>query len=233
MTRLVFPEDFVWGVATSAQQIEGGRHDAGRSDSIWDRFADIDGNIEDGSRPDITCDHYHLWPRDIELMRTLGVGAYRFSLSWSRVMPDGRGAANDAGLDFYDRLVDGLLQADIRPFITLNHWDMPQTLMDAGGWPDRDTCAAFVDYADAATRRLGDRVRHWVTHNEPWCIAALGHEHGCHAPGLKDPRLALRVAHHLLLSHGRALDVIRRNAPDAAAGIVLNISPGHPAEEIF
>ncbi len=226
-----FPEGFVWGTATSAQQIEGARHEGGRGESVWDRYASIPGNIEDGSNADQACNHYYCWREDIELMRWLGVGAYRFSLAWPRILPTGRGAPNAAGLDFYDRLVDGLLEAGIAPFVTLNHWDMPEALMDEGGWAGRPSVEAFVHYASIATARLGDRVRHWTTHNEPWCIATLGYEQGCHAPGRRDPAEALRAAHHLMLSHGLAVPEIRRNAAGAEVGIVLNLSPGAPAAD--
>ena len=159
MAHHSFPDGFIWGAATSAQQIEGGRHEDGRGESIWDRFASIPGKIEDGSNPDIACDHYHRWREDIGLMKWLGLGAYRFSIAWPRVMPAGRGAVNSAGLDFYDALVDGLLEAGIQPFPTLYHWDLPQVLQDQGGWDNRDTAEAFVEYSMAVTRRLGDRVR--------------------------------------------------------------------------
>jgi beta-glucosidase len=231
MASLSFPEGFLWGAATSSQQIEGARHADGRRDSIWDRFAERPGAIEDGSTPDIACDHYHRWREDLALMRWLGLGAYRFSIAWPRVLPAGTGAVNPAGLDFYDALVDGLLEAGIEPFPTLYHWDLPQGLQDRGGWSERDICAAFVDYADVVTRRLGDRVRRWVTHNEPWCIATLGHEEGHHAPGHRDPAEALRVAHHLLLSHGQATAAIRDNVPGAEVGIVLIHSPAHAASQ--
>lgn len=229
MSQLRFPPDFLWGVATSAQQIEGGASEGGRGASIWDHFAATAGAIGDGSRPDRTCDSYRLWRDDIDLMRWLGVGAYRFSTSWSRLMPAGTGRPNAQGLDHYDRLVDALLAAGIVPFITLNHWDLPQALQERGGWANRDTARAFVDYAATVVSRLGDRVVHWVTHNEPWCIAHLGHHEGCHAPGHRDPQEALRVGHHLLLSHGWAVPEIRRLAPSAQVGIVLIFSPAHPA----
>ena len=224
-----FPDGFLWGVATSAQQIEGGIHDGGRGESIWDRFARAPGRIEDGSDAAVACDHFHLWREDIERMRWLGVGAYRFSVAWPRVQPKGRGPANAAGLDFYDALVDGLLEAGIRPFVTLYHWDLPQALQERGGWAARDTVSAFADYAALVSRRLGDRVRDWTTHNEPWCIATLGHEQGHHAPGRRDPAESLRVAHHVLLSHGRAAEAVRRNAAGAQVGIVLNLTPVVPA----
>jgi beta-glucosidase len=224
-----FPNGFLWGVATSALQIEGGQDEGGRGESVWDHYASKHGTIADGANASVACDHYHRWREDIELMKCLGVGAYRFSVAWPRVLPEGGGVPNRAGLDFYDRLVDGLLDAGIRPFVTLNHWDMPQALMSEGGWASRSTVAAFVHYADAVTARLGDRVRSWATHNEPWCIATLGYEQGSHAPGLKSPPDGLRAAHHLLLSHGRALDVIRGNSPGSEVGIVLNLCPAHPA----
>ncbi len=226
-----FPKGFLWGVATSAAQIEGGVHEGARGESIWDRFAATPGKITDGSDPGVACDHFHLWRDDIRRMQWLGIGAYRFSIAWPRILPTGRGRASDAGLDFYDALVDGLLAAGIRPFVTLNHWDLPQALQDLGGWGSRKTADAFVHYTDAVSRRLGDRVRHWVTHNEPWCIATLGHEEGHHAPGHLDPAEGLRAAHHLLLSHGLAAQALRRNAAGAEVGIVLNLTPARPATE--
>ncbi len=231
MTRRRFPEGFLWGAATSAPQIEGSPDAGGRGESIWDRFAATPGRIEDGSDARVACDHYNRWRADIGLMRWLGIGAYRFSIAWPRVLPNGDGAVNERGLDFYDQLVDGLLEAGIDPFVTLYHWDLPQALEDRGGWGNRDTVDAFTAYAEAVVARLGDRVRNWTTHNEPWCIAALGHEEGVHAPGHKDPALSLSVAHHLLLSHGRAVELIRARRPDARAGIVLNLTPAHPETE--
>jgi beta-glucosidase len=229
MTSLAFPRDFLWGVATAAYQIEGAHAEDGRGESIWDRFAATPGRIEDGSDGRVACDHYHRWRDDVALMRSLGVMAYRFSVAWPRVLPNGQGAVNARGLDFYDRLVDGLLEAGLQPFVTLNHWDLPQALQDRGGWAARDTSQVFVDFAACVSMRLGDRVRRWATHNEPWCIATLGHEEGTHAPGLRDPALGLAAAHHLLLSHGWAAPEIRRNAPGAEVGIVLNLVPAEPA----
>ena len=219
----------MWGVATSAHQIEGAYDDDGRGPSIWDRLEAVPGSIADGSDASVACDHYHRWREDIDLMTRLGVNAYRFSIAWPRILPAGRGTVNAAGLDFYDKLVDALVDEGIRPFITLYHWDLPQKLQDNGGWLSRDTVDAFVEYADVVTARLGDRVKHWMTHNEPWCIAHLGHDSGEHAPGIKDPAGALRAAHHVLLSHGRACPVIRKNVPDARVGIVLNLTPSSPA----
>jgi beta-glucosidase len=231
MPRISFPEDFIWGTATSAQQIEGGADEGGRGESIWDRFAATPGRITDGSNARVACDHFHRWREDVELLRWLGVDAYRFSIAWPRILPQGRGAVNAAGLDFYDALVDGLLEAGIRPFVTLYHWDLPQALQDRGGWAARETVDAFVEYTAAVVSRLGDRVGHWITHNEPWCVATLGHEQGHHAPGHRDPAEALRAVHHVLLSHGRAVEVLREHAPDARCGIVLNLMPVHPATD--
>lgn len=229
MSERKFPAGFLLGAATSAQQIEGAVHEGGRGESVWDRFATQPGAISDGSTPAVACDHYHRWREDVAWMRELGVGAYRFSVAWPRVMPAGTGPVNEAGLDFYDALVDELLRAGIQPFVTLNHWDLPQSLDERGGWGSRDTVEAFVQYAAAVAARLGDRVRHWITHNEPWCVAVLGHAEGRHAPGRRDPEEALRVAHHLLLSHGHAVPVLRQHAPGARVGIVLILVPVEPA----
>ena len=228
-SRVKFPKGFVWGAATSAYQIEGATDEDGRGESIWDRFARSDSRIEDGSTADVACDHYHRWQEDIELMTRLRLGAYRFSIAWPRVLPSGRGSVNGKGLDFYDRLVDGLLARRIVPYGTLYHWDLPQKLQDAGGWANRDTAEAFVEYADAVTRRLGDRVKVWITHNEPWCASFVGHQIGRHAPGLRDWNAALSGSHHLLLSHGWAIPVVRGNSPGAEVGITLNLSPVVPA----
>jgi beta-glucosidase len=229
MSVINFPKDFMWGVATSAYQIEGAWDEAGRGESIWDRFSHTPGKIEDGSTGDIACDHYHRWPEDIALMKSLNIQAYRFSIAWPRILPQGRGQVNRAGLDFYSRLVDGLLAAGIEPFVTLYHWDLPQALQDQGGWPVRATAQAFVEYADVVSRHLGDRVSHWITHNEPWCISFLSHQIGEHAPGWQDWPASLRVAHHILLSHGWAVPVIRSNSPQAQVGITLNFTPADPA----
>lgn len=221
-THLEFPPNFLWGAATAAYQIEGAWNEGGKGESIWDRFSHTPGRIIDGSNGDVACDHYHRWPEDVALMKDLGLGAYRFSIAWPRVLPEGRGRVNQVGLDFYSRLVDGLLEAGITPFVTLYHWDLPQALQDAGGWPNRETVEAFVEYAGVVSTALGDRVRNWITHNEPWCISILSHQIGEHAPGWRDPYAALRAAHHVLLSHGRAVPVIRANSPNAEVGITLN-----------
>ena len=218
-----FPSNFVWGAATASYQIEGAWDEDGKGESIWDRFTHTPGHVFEGHTGDVACDHYHRWPQDIELMKSLGLQAYRFSIAWPRILPEGRGRVNQAGLEFYSRLVDGLLGAGIVPFVTLYHWDLPQTLQDAGGWPERATVEAFVEYAGVVSAALGDRVKNWITHNEPWCVSILSHQIGAHAPGLRDTTAALRAAHHVLLSHGWAVPVIRANSPDAEVGITLNM----------
>ena len=218
-----FPSNFVWGAATASYQIEGAWDEDGKGESIWDRFTHTPGHVFEGHTGDVACDHYHRWPQDIELMKSLGLRAYRFSIAWPRILPDGRGRVNQAGLEFYSRLVDGLLAADITPFVTLYHWDLPQALQDAGGWPARATAEAFVEYAGVVSAALGDRVKNWITHNEPWCVSILSHQIGAHAPGLRDTEAALRAAHHVLLSHGWAVPVIRANSPGAEVGITLNM----------
>lgn len=230
MTSYRFPDDFVWGVATSSYQIEGAAREDGRGESIWDRFSKTPGKITDGTNGDIACDHYHRYREDIALMKSLGVKAYRFSFSWPRILPKGRGEVNPKGLDFYNRLVDALLEAGIEPYATLYHWDLPQVLMDeVGGWLHRSTADAFVELTDVLTRSLGDRVKKWITHNEPWCTAFLSYEKGIQAPGLRDFRKALTVSHHVLLSHGMAVPVVRANCPGAEVGITLNMNLSVPA----
>jgi beta-glucosidase len=224
-----WPEGFVWGAATAAYQIEGAVHEDGRGESIWDRFSHTPGRVRDGATGDVACDHYHRYPADIALMSELNLGAYRFSVSWPRVIPEGTGPVNESGLDFYDRLVDGLLASDIAPFATLYHWDLPQALEDAGGWPARSTVDAFVAYAAAVADRLGDRVHHIATLNEPNVVSDHGYRIGEHAPGRTEPDAAVAAAHHLLLAHGSAIPVIRAAAPKARVGIVLNLEPQHPA----
>ena len=226
---LNFPEGFVWGAATSSYQIEGATTEDGRGESIWDRFCKTPGKVTNGENGDIACDHYHRWREDIALMASLGLQAYRFSIAWPRVLPGGDGPLNTVGLDFYDRLVDALLEAGIAPWATLYHWDLPQALQDRGGWPSRTTAEAFVHYADVVSRRLGDRVSGWITHNEPWVASMVGHQLGLHAPGIADWSAALAASHHLLLSHGLAVPVIRANAPGVPVGITLNLCPAVPA----
>jgi len=224
-----FPNDFIWGAATASYQIEGAWDKDGKGESIWDRFSHTPGLVQDGDTGDMACDHYHLWRDDIKLMKELGLHAYRFSVAWPRILPEGLGKVNQAGLDFYDQLVDGLLKADITPFITLYHWDLPQVIEDEGGWPSRIVVDAFVEYADVISRKLGDRVKNWITLNEPWVSAFVGYREGRHAPGITDHFKAVAASHHLLLSHGRAVPVIRANSPDANVGITLNLTPKESA----
>jgi beta-glucosidase len=226
-----FPQDFLWGAATASYQIEGAAHEDGRGESIWDRFSATPGKVRNGDTGAIACDFYHRFREDVGLMRELGLGAFRFSIAWPRVLPEGRGRVNAAGLDFYDRLVDELLANGIEPFATLFHWDSPQALEDEGGWTARSTAEAFVEYTEAVVDRLGDRVRHWMTHNEPWVFAWIGHSWGKHAPGRTSEADAVAVAHHLLLSHGWAVEAIRRAAPDAQVGIALNLAHSYPASD--
>jgi beta-glucosidase len=226
-----FPADFVWGAATASYQIEGAVHEDGRGESVWDRFCATPGKVRGGDTGEVACDFYHRFRDDIGLMNELGLDAFRFSIAWPRIIPEGRGAVNQAGVDFYDRLVDALLEQGIEPFPTLYHWDMPQALEDAGGWPVRATAEAFVEYAEAVVERLGDRVRHWTTHNEPWVHAWLGYSWGWHAPGRTSEADAVAAGHHLLLAHGWAVEAIRRAAPDASVGIVLDLSHVYPASD--
>jgi beta-glucosidase len=220
-----FPDDFVWGVATSSYQIEGAADADGKGPSIWDDFCRTPGAIADGSDGRIACDHYHRWEEDLDLVADLGVDAYRFSVSWPRVQPDGQGAINESGMAFYERLVDGLLARGVKPYLTLNHWDLPSAVQARGGWASRDTVQRFVDYACHMASRLGDRVASITTHNEPWVIATLGHEAGIFAPGIRSRGTAMQVAHHLLLSHGLTLQALRAQGCASHLGIVLNLSP--------
>jgi beta-glucosidase len=224
----LLPDEFAWGAATSAYQIEGGRHEGGKGESIWDRFADEGHMPESG---DVACDHYHRWREDVALMAELGINAYRFSIAWTRVLPDGEGDVNQAGLDFYSKLVDELLANGITPYPTLYHWDLPQALQNRGGWANRSTVDAFARYAAVVAHALGDRVGHWITHNEPWVATFLGEVEGQFAPGLRDWRSGLAVAHHLLLSHGKAVEAIRARAPEAQIGIALDCRPSTPASD--
>ncbi|MEL6892253.1 MAG: GH1 family beta-glucosidase [Actinomycetota bacterium] len=228
---LSFPTGFVWGSATSSFQIEGSTEADGRGESIWDRFCRLPGAIRDGSDGSVACGHYDRVDDDVALMRDLGFGAYRFSIAWPRVIPDGRGEVNPAGLDFYDRLVDTLLAAGITPMPTLYHWDLPQRLEDGGGWLDRGTAHAFADYARAVVQRLGDRISTWTTLNEPFVSANHGYVTGEHAPGIADLRKGFAASHHLLLAHGLAGQVIRQHAPDAELAIVLNFTPTEPVSD--
>lgn len=223
-----FPSDFQWGVATSSYQIEGGVDQGGRGESIWDRFSHTEGKTYQGQTGDVACDHYRRFPEDIALMKHLGLSSYRFSAAWVRVIPDGGKTVNPAGLDFYDRVVDELLATGIRPWLTLYHWDLPQALEEKGGWLNRDTSMAFAEYATALADRLGDRVKNWLTLNEPWVSTYLGYVWGGHAPGRTGNDNIAPVAHHLLLAHGLATERIRAAAPDSRVGIALDMSPMYP-----
>lgn len=226
-----FPRDFKWGTATSSYQIEGAPTAGGKGPSVWDSFSHIEGKIKNGDTGDTACDHYHLWRDDIELLKKLGVNAYRFSISWPRIFPTGKeNEPNQIGLDFYSRLVDTLLENKITPFITLNHWDIPQGLEDIGGWPERDIVHEFVKYSYHVSKHLGDRVRNWITHNEPWCVSYLGYIEGHKPPGLINKwSKSLATAHHLLLSHGMAIPEIRNNSKQSEIGITLNLNTAIPA----
>jgi beta-glucosidase len=226
-----FPPGFTWGVATSAFQIEGASSADGKGPSIWDTFCGSPANIKDGSNGDVACDHYHRYRDDVALMSSLGVDAYRFSMSWPRVQPAGKGAWNEAGFDFYARLLDALEEKGIAAHLTLYHWDLPQALQDEGGWLARDTAHRFAEYAHEVARRFGDRLATIATHNEPWCTANLGYGNAQFAPGVADAKQAIQVSHHLLLSHGLAMQAMRAAAPRARLGIVLNQWTADPATD--
>ncbi len=230
-SRLItrFPKDFIFGVATAAYQIEGAVAEDGRKPSIWDAFSNIPGRVIGRDTGAIACDHYHRYQDDIKLIASLGVDAYRFSIAWPRVIPDGRGAVNDKGLDFYDRLIDEMLRHDLKPFATLYHWDLPIGLHGLGGWTVRDTAEAFADYAGLIAQRFGDRLATLTTHNEPWCAAFLGYLYGVHAPGERNLSAMLHAAHHLNLAHGLGVQAIRAAAPKLPVGIVMNAKSLYPA----
>jgi len=229
----VFPPDFLWGAATSAYQIEGAVHEDGRAPSMWDLFAAVPGATYQGQTGEVAADHYHHMEEDVALMAELNLNTYRFSLSWPRILPQGTGAVNERGLDFYDRLVDALLARGIQPLVTLYHWDLPIALQDRGGWLVRDTAYAFADYVEVVARRLGDRVHMWVTQNEPWCTAYLGYALGIHAPGLHDKQLAVVAGHHVLLAHGLSIPRLRTYlSPQAQVGISLDFYPVYAANDL-
>ena len=231
MADMGFPVPFLWGAATAAYQVEGAVREDGRGESIWDRFSHTPGKVANGNTGDMACDHYHRIHEDVALMKELGLKAYRFSTAWPRIFPAGGGKLNRPGLDFYQRLVDALLEAGIRPLITLYHWDLPQALQDRGGWLNRDTARYFADYAAVMFEQLGDRVKLWITVNEPWVAAFAGHLSGEHAPGLKSWPSALQAAHHLLLAHALARGRFPSGGEAGKIGITLNLSPVEPAEE--
>ena len=223
--------EFIWGVATSSYQIEGAANEGGRGQSIWDTFCKVPGKVANFDNGDIACDHYHRFKEDLDLMKWMGVKAYRFSVAWPRVIPDGVGRVNEMGLDFYDRLIDSLLEREIAPWLTMYHWDLPEALQLRGGWNNREVVEWFGEYAEMLTSRFGDRVKNWMTLNEPLCSAWLGHLYGDMAPGIKDLQTALNVSHHLLMSHGLACQVIRSNVSEANVGIVINVTPAVPATD--
>jgi len=228
MTRQ-FPEGFVWGTSTASYQIEGAVTENGRGPSIWDTFSHTPGRVVNGDTGDVACDHYHRYPEDIALMQRLGISAYRFSTAWPRILPQGKGQINELGLVFYDRLVDAVLEAGITPWLCFYHWDLPQALQDRGGWSNRDSADWFTDYALIVHRRLGDRVRHYATFNEPNVFTLLGHGLGIHAPGLTDRTATLKAIHHINLAHGKAIAALRRDDRDLTLGIVNNLHPTVPA----
>lgn len=228
--KISFPSKFLWGAATASYQIEGGWNEDGKGPSIWDTFTHQPGKIFENQTGDIACNHYHLCADDISLMKQIGLTAYRFSVSWSRVLPEGIGSVNQKGLDFYDFIVDELLKNNIEPFLTLYHWDLPQALQDKGGWANRDIMQWFGEYTYVLVQKLSDRVRHWATLNEPMVVVGAGHLFGEHAPGIQDITATLATAHHLLIAHGNAVEVIRENAKvKPEVGIVLSLSTVHPA----
>jgi beta-glucosidase len=227
-----YPPGFKFGAATAAYQIEGAWNEDGRGESIWDRFCRTPGAIAGGETGDVACDHYHRWRADLDLIAAMRIESYRFSISWPRVQPDGRGALNRKGVRFYRRLVEGLLERGIEPAPTLYHWDLPQALQDGGGWAARDTVERFAEYARLMAEELGDVVAQWITHNEPWVMAFLGHAEGRKAPGLRDWPTALRVSHHLLVSHGLAVQALRAGTPAGTpVGITLNLHPQRPVSD--
>jgi beta-glucosidase len=230
-TETRFPAGFVWGAATSAYQIEGAAREGGRGPSIWDTFVRTPGRVAGGDTGEVAADHYHRYRQDAALMADLGLRAYRFSVAWPRVQPDGRGPVNQAGLDFYRRLADSLLGRGVEPWVTLYHWDLPQVLQDTGGWASREVVDRFAEYAAAVYGALADRVGNWTTLNEPWCAAFLGHAAGIHAPGVQDPATAVRAVHHLLLAHGQATRAMRALDARPRLGINLNLDPVTPASD--
>ncbi|MEU7755046.1 GH1 family beta-glucosidase [Micromonospora sp. NPDC049101] len=228
---LRFPANFGWGAATSAYQIEGAAKEDGRGESVWDTFSRVPGSTRNGDTGDVAADHYHRYTEDLDLMRDLGLRSYRFSISWPRIQPDGTGAPNQRGLDFYRRLIDGLHDRGITPMATLFHWDLPQALQDSGGWESRDTAHRFADYADVVFRALGDRVPAWLTINEPKTVVQNGYLTGHHAPGRQDPDAAYLVAHHLQLAHGLAVGALRATGSGSRIGPALNLHPCYPADD--
>jgi beta-glucosidase len=231
LQKLSFPDGFAWGVSTSANQIEGAWKEDGKGESIWDRFSHTPYYVMNGDTGEIACDHYHRMPDDVSLMKDLGIQSYRFFIAWSRVLPQGTGKTNSKGLAFYSRLVDRLLEAGIEPVTLLNHWDYPQALLDKGGWPNRDSIAWFTDYARLMFEQLGDRVKTWDMHNEPWMAAFLGYGYGYHAPGICDYSQAYQAAHHLLVAHGNVVQLFRQGGYQGEIGLVIDINHHLPASQ--
>lgn len=232
MSEQRFPTDFLWGVAASAYQVEGAVDEGGRGPSVWDIFSHLPGKTSHGDTGDVAIDHYHRMEEDVDIIAGLGVDAYRFSIAWPRLLPDGTGVVNREGVDFYRRLCERLLERDVTPFVTLYHWDLPQALQEEGGWQDRRSVEWFAEYAAVTKEHLGDLVSLWTTLNEPWCAAFLAHGSGVFAPGISDPAAAYVAAHHLMLAHHRAIRALRETAarPDDRLGIVLNVIPARPAD---
>ncbi len=231
MSKLIFPEGFLWGVATASYQIEGRIEENGKGESIWDRFSHIPGKIIDGSNGDIACDHYHLYPQDIQLMKELGIKTYRLSISWPRIFPQGKGSPNPKGIEFYRNLISQLVQNDIKPAVTLFHWDLPQKLQNIGGWANREVADYFEEYAKYVFKELGDLVQIWITLNEPSVYTFVGHNEGRHAPGITDFSTALQVAHNLLVGHGKAVKAYREMGLKGEIGLSQNMTPMYPASE--
>ena len=229
--HLRFPDGFMWGASTSAYQIEGAIRADGRGESIWDRFSHEPGHVENGDNGDVACDHYRRWAEDVELIADLGLNSYRFSFAWPRLLPDGHGRVAKEGADHYDRLIDALLGRGITPLVTLYHWDLPQALQDRGGWRNREVADRFGEYAALCFERFGDRVTHWITQNEPWIVAVLGHELGIHAPGERDVAGSMQAAHHLLLSHGRAVQALAASGRQARVGVAYSLFPHYLASD--
>ena len=221
----------MWGTATSSFQIEGSNDKDGKIESIWDEFCDRPNTIKNTDNAKIACDHYNRFNQDFNFLDELGVNSYRFSISWPRIVKDDLKTKNQKGLDFYSKIIDNLLSRNIEPFLTLNHWDIPLIFHEKGGWENRDCIEYFLDYSSIVTKEFGDKVKYWITHNEPWVIANLGHNNGTHAPGSSNFYKSLEVSHNLLLSHGKAIPIIKSNSKQSSVGIVLNLSPGMPASK--
>ncbi len=231
MEKMAFPQGFKWGVATAAYQVEGFPLSDGAGPSIWHRFSHTFGTTRNGDTGDVACDHYHKYKEDVSIMRKLGIKAYRFSIAWPRIFPNGKGKLNLKGMDFYDRLVDELMTSNIEPFVTLYHWDLPAHLQDEGGWTNEDVANWFADYADFVFQKLGDRVKHWITLNEPWVTAFIGHMFGIHAPGMKDTYAALKVVHNQLRAHSKAVKAFRDENLSGKIGITLSNHSQTPASQ--